>query len=120
LFGESLRVTAHRKVSPNNEIVCQRSDGTRVVLPVWMLDPNCSTFVVGQPLISLDALIELRQLLTAVQSRGNAGINEDSREAIDEATTRTSTTPATQPHAGRSEPDGTAEHPKKRTRGGSR
>lgn len=65
LSGQKLRVTAHAKITNSNEVICQRSDGTRVVLPLWMLDPKCSEFVVGQPVISLDALIELRQLLAA-------------------------------------------------------
>jgi hypothetical protein len=48
LFGQTLRVTSHAKVTAANEIVCQQPDGTRVVLPLWMLDPKCAEFVVGQ------------------------------------------------------------------------
>jgi len=102
LFGEKLRVASHAKILADNEIVCQRSDGSRVVLPIWMLDPKCSEIVVGLPLISIEALVELRQLLSAVRARGKAG--------MDETSTRTTPTPTatTQPDAGRCEPGGTA------------
>jgi hypothetical protein len=90
-------VTAHAKISARNEIVCQRSDGTYVVVPLWMLDPDCSGVLVGEPLIAVEALRELRRLLTALQSRGKAGIGEALPEGIDdEAHTQTSTTSTTE------------------------
>jgi hypothetical protein len=118
LFGQNLRVLSHARISAENEIVCQKADGTRVVLPLWMLNPKCSGFVLGQPFIAMEALVELRHLLTTVESaasRSKAGMeNED-----DEATTQTRFSTA-KPHTRRSAPGGTAECPTNTTRGRAR
>src|SRR5437879_3623544 len=84
LFGQKLRVLSHAKISAGNEIVCQRSDGSRAVLPLWMLNPKCAEFALGH---RMEALVELRRFLTFVQSRaacGQAFVKDDPPQGIDD------------------------------------
>jgi hypothetical protein len=46
-------------------IYCKSPDGRTCFFPSWMLSPECSQFSLGFPLVSLEALSELHELLSA-------------------------------------------------------
>lgn len=50
-----------------SQFLCELPDGTIAGLPCWMMDPSCGVCSLGRPLITLDALRELRDLLHALQ-----------------------------------------------------
>ena len=51
--------------------ICVAPDGSRLVIPVWMLDRvACVTLVIGPPRCSLTAYRELRSLLDVIGSHG--------------------------------------------------
>jgi hypothetical protein len=50
------------------QIFCQLPDNTLCVLPMRMFSAECAQFTVGPPLIGLEALRELRDVLTAWQT----------------------------------------------------
>ena len=68
LFGQSLRV--HRRVKTRNgeQIFCQLPDNTLCALPMWMFRAECAQLTVGPPVIAVEALCELRDVLTAWQT----------------------------------------------------
>ena len=80
--------TEHRR----GEIVavCETPDGSRAVIPAWMLDRvACATLSVGPPRCSLAALCDLRRLLDALGFDGRAparrrGGQEDDHERIED------------------------------------
>ena len=51
-------------------LFCDLPDGTIASLPSWMFDSACSQFSLGPPLVALEALVELRDLLDALQPPG--------------------------------------------------
>jgi hypothetical protein len=51
----------------SKQLLCELPDGTIAGLPGWMMDPSCVQCSLGDPLISLDALRNLRNLLNALQ-----------------------------------------------------
>ena len=63
--------------------------GNVTVIPVWMLDPvACTGMEIGEPRVSLDALIDLAGLLTAQSARESfliaaAAIEEENDETLD-------------------------------------
>ena len=67
LFGLSLPVHKRRK-SSNGERVSFVSFLTArsASLPSWMLNPECAHFSFGAPLVSVEALCELRHLLDSL------------------------------------------------------
>lgn len=51
--------------------VCRLPDGTRHPMPAWMLDgPLCSLHSHGKPMLSLQALRELRRVVDFIQRSG--------------------------------------------------
>jgi len=93
LFGLSLPVHKRRRSGNGERVYCQLPDGTLCSVPSWMLRPECAHFSFGSPLISVDALGELRQLLTAWQAPATCGkallkspAKEGGDETISEAT----------------------------------
>src|SRR5208283_574878 len=64
LLGQSLRVCRRRW---KNSTVCQLPDNTALCIPSWMLSPECTRFSLGVPQISVDALMQLRHLLSSLQ-----------------------------------------------------
>src|SRR5208337_3998191 len=58
-------------------------------IPNWMLSPECSQFSLGPPLISIKALLELRDLFASLPLPADcdsASLHAIPKEAIDEAT----------------------------------
>lgn len=64
LFGQSLRVCRRRW---KNNTVCQLPDNTALCIPSWMLSPECARLSLGPPQIAVDALMQLRHLLSSLQ-----------------------------------------------------
>src|SRR5262249_41229066 len=74
LFGRRLR-TRRRVGWPDGEhLDCELSDGTIARIPLWMVDAvACATHSIGKPEVSVLALMDLRQLLNALdRPQGNA------------------------------------------------
>src|SRR5215470_6492880 len=65
LFGQSLRVCRRRW---KDNTVCQLPDNTALCIPSWMLSPECARLSAGPPQISVDALMQLRHLLSSCNS----------------------------------------------------
>src|SRR6516164_6587893 len=89
LFGQSLRVCRRRW---QNNTVCQLSDDTALCIPSWMLSPECARLSLGPPQISVDALMQLRHLLSSLQltpacdkpsldTNPRGGVNEAKQQA---------------------------------------
>jgi hypothetical protein len=104
LAGQKLIV--HGRLSRNGErVLCRLPDGTVGSLPAWMLRAESSQFILGKPIIGVDALRELRDLLSTLQSSGGCGqasLKIMPKEGINETaeakhTTTASTEPAARP-----------------------
>jgi hypothetical protein len=68
-------------------IFCELPDQTICSLPAWMFNPRCVELSLGSPLIAVDALAELRDLLTALQvssSRDKASLKSSLKEGTGE------------------------------------
>ena len=67
LVGKSLRVFRRRKDRHGEYFICELPDQTLFCLPRWMCSPECTEFSIGKPAIAIEALCELRDLLTSLQ-----------------------------------------------------
>lgn len=67
LCGQSLRVVRRTRDRHGEHLFCELSDRTVCFLPRWMFSPECAQFSLGKPAIALEALNELRDLLTSLQ-----------------------------------------------------
>src|SRR6202049_298338 len=86
LFGLSLPVRSRRKARDGERIYCE-SDGKIYSLPSWMLRPECSQFSLGPSLISVEALVELQDLLMSLPIHADcdkASPNSSPMEGADE------------------------------------
>jgi len=82
-------------------IFCELPNGTVCSLPAWMFRPESTQFALGPPLISVDALTALRDLIEVLQSPqpcGRASLNQSPKEGVNEATSN-ATQQAVQPAA---------------------
>ena len=73
LVGQCIPIiyTEHRR----HELVaiCEMPDGSRAVVPIWMLDrASCATLSAGPPRCSVAALCDLRALLDSLRFHGRA------------------------------------------------
>ena len=73
-------------------VFCELPDGTICSLPTWMFSPDCTRLSLGRPVISVGALVELRDLLNTLQHSAGCGKpslkslpKEGKNEAISEA-----------------------------------
>ena len=64
LFGQTLNVYKRRRGRTGERKVCELGDGRTIAIPAWMLHPDCAQMLLGPPQISLEALAELRRLLS--------------------------------------------------------
>jgi hypothetical protein len=73
LFGQTLRV--HRRIQRGEQLLvfCVLPDGTVGALPSWMMDPACAQYALDEPFLAVEALIELRALLDALQATSGCG-----------------------------------------------
>src|SRR4051812_45983308 len=103
LFRQTLRIHKRMKDRHGEHIFCELLDGTICSLPTWMFRPNCMHFHIGSPLISVEALAALRDLIGAVRTPASgamATLNHPPKEGVDEATSNTNEH-AVQPAAAR-------------------
>ena len=125
LAGQKLIV--HGRANRDGErVLCRLPDGSVCSLPAWILRPESSQFTLGKPLVSVDALRQLKDLLSTLQT--SAGCDKDSlkvvvpKEGIDETaeSKHTATAPVTAVGPGSSETaGGQTKRPRKRTEGTS-
>ena len=72
LFQSSLPVLRRMHRDNGDWVICESPDGNAVALPVWMTDEStCAAFSAGIPVVSLNALRELRGVLDALHSASN-------------------------------------------------
>jgi hypothetical protein len=91
LFNSSLPVRSRRKNGNGDRIYCE-SNGKIYPIPIWMLSPECSQFSLGPPLISVKALLELRDLFASLPLHADCDKsppNSSSKEEADEAIGKT-------------------------------
>jgi hypothetical protein len=62
-------VQKRQKDQDREHIFVRLPDDTACGLPSWMFSPACAEHIVGAPVIAIDALLELRDLLTALRSK---------------------------------------------------
>src|SRR6266581_3890654 len=87
LFGLGLPVRRRQQDRDGERLLCQSPDDRLVSLPSWMCSPECLQFLLGPPLISVEALTELRALLDVWQtSSGCLSRKEEADETIGHAT----------------------------------
>jgi hypothetical protein len=67
--GEHLR--AHRRVQMRygDTFFCELPGDTVVAIPAWMTDPAAANYALGPPEVSTEALIELCDLLKALNKQ---------------------------------------------------
>ena len=122
LFRQTLRIHKRMKDRHGEHIFCELPDGTICSLPTWMFQPDCLRFPLGSPLISVEALAALRDLIGALRmpaSVAMATLNQPPKEGVDEATSNTNEH-AIQPAAARrtgssiakQQPEGTRPRPR--------
>ena len=72
------------KYAGGESVFCELPDGTIGSLPAWMMDLSCcSDLSLGSPLVSVDALVELRALLDSLHLPShcdNASVNHRLQE----------------------------------------
>jgi hypothetical protein len=71
LFGLVLPVWRRTQHRDGQRIYCKAPDGKICLLPEWMLRPECMQLSEGAPLVSVDALARLHQLLKDLQRRSH-------------------------------------------------
>ena len=102
LAGQKLIV--HGRINRNGErVLCRLPDGTVGSLPAWMLRADSSHFILGKPLVSVDALRELRDLLSTLQAAsggGKASLKIVPKEGTNETAEATHTATASTAPAG--------------------
>jgi hypothetical protein len=89
LSGLALPVRRRQKNCSAEQLLCQSPDGRTLAIPSWICSPECLQFSLGSPLISVEALAELRTVLHVWHTAFDC---LTSKEEIDETARR-----ATQP-----------------------
>ena len=118
LFHQTLRVHKRMKDRHGEHIFCELPDGTICSLPSWMFRPESMHFSLGSPLISVEALAALRDLIEALRTPAScdmASLSQPPKEGVDEATSDTNK-PAVQSPAARRASSNTSNQQTKRTR----
>jgi len=98
-----LRIHKRMKDRHGEHIFCELPDGTICSLPSWMFRPESMHFSLGSPLISVEALAALRELIEALRTPAScdmASLSQSPKEGVDEATSDTNKH-AVQPPAAR-------------------
>src|SRR6266849_4491316 len=90
LYGESLPVCGRKRDRHGEHFFCRLSDDTICLLPAGMFGPRHRESAIGPPVIAIDALATLRELLTAVRAADASGSSlRSAPEDRDEATAST-------------------------------
>jgi hypothetical protein len=88
LFGQTLRVHKRIRSSQGEQVFCELPDHTLGSLPAWMLSPECTQFTLGTPLIAVEALYDLRDILGAWRTASDcdkASLKQFAEEVVHEA-----------------------------------
>lgn len=110
LFGQTLRVCRRMKDHRGEHIFVELSDGTMCSLPSWMFSSDCTIRCsLGAPLIAVEALCELRDLLSSLHPTNGCGKAslKPFKEEVSEATKsdrKSTTEPATSNQPGSGSP----------------
>ena len=86
------------------QIFCELPNSTTCALPTWMFSADCARFTLGRPLIGIEALRELRDVLTSWQTTSScdkASLRQSPLEVVHETASeadRRSTVASTAPH----------------------
>ena len=118
LFRQTLRVHKRMKDRHGEHIFCELPDGTICSLPSWMFRPESMHFSLGSPLISVEALAALRELIEALRTPAScdmASLSQSPKEGVDEATSDANKH-AVQPPAARRTRGSTSSQQTERTR----
>src|SRR2546426_11456095 len=73
LYGESLPVCGGKRDRYGEHFFCRLPDDTICLLPAWMFDSANRKSAIGPPVIAIEALAALRDLLTTVRAAGASG-----------------------------------------------
>ena len=69
LYGFKLRLVKAAKRAGFEDLHCESADGIIIAIPRWMTDAShCLSMEIGDPILALDALAELRRLLDGLRS----------------------------------------------------
>ena len=69
LFGSKLRLVKTAKITSVEELHCETPDGIVLGIPRWMTQgERCRSMEVGDPVVEVSALSELRHLLNGLKS----------------------------------------------------
>jgi hypothetical protein len=85
LHGQTLTVFRREKQDRRELFFCELPNGRLVGIPQWMTDPACAAYSLGPPVIGVEALVALRELLAAVGGVGaadNQPFQEEGHETI--------------------------------------
>src|SRR5579884_4022781 len=88
LFRQTLRVQKRMKDRHGEHIFCELPDGTVCSLPSWMFRPECAYLALGSPIVSVEALAALRDLLDTLRARPQCdmhSLDQSSKEGVNEA-----------------------------------
>ena len=70
LFGSKLKLIKTAKITGVEELHCEAPDGIVLGIPRWMTEAErCLSMEIGNPVVGLPALAELRALLDGLKSR---------------------------------------------------
>src|SRR5436309_12978992 len=71
LSNVSVRVRRREQHRDGERVVCEAPDGRVCSLPSWMCRPESSQFSLGPPVIAVQALSDLRDILTVWHTSSN-------------------------------------------------
>lgn len=83
LCGRSLPVDDRKKTREGEYFVCRLQDQTTLTIPAWMLKPECAEFSLGPPLVAVEALLDLRELLTSLRLSSGCDNRPERVRAVD-------------------------------------
>ena len=70
LFGSKLKLVKTAKITGVEELHCETPDEIVLGIPRWMTEAGrCLSMEIGNPVVGLPALAELRALLDGLKSR---------------------------------------------------
>jgi hypothetical protein len=83
LHGISLQCQRRVSLPAGQHFYCELPDGAMGAIPLWMTDPvTCAGFSLGEPVVSVEALINLRALLDSLPSTCSGGLDVEAEGPI--------------------------------------
>jgi hypothetical protein len=84
LQGQTLTVFRKDKQDRGELFFCYLASGRLVGIPAWMTDPACAAYSLGTPVISVEALLALREFLAAIRSGDDIRFNVADNRPVQE------------------------------------